>query len=106
MSFPKKLLQQLKQNKLLLVDIVKERVILKNTGKRLRGLCPFHKERTPSFFLSEYHGLQRYHCFGCCADGSVIDFVMHTRKCSFPDAVRFCASRAGLTLGGNPKRKA
>lgn len=67
-------------------DIVAADVALKRQGRELAGLCPFHGERTPSFRIVPDKGF--YHCHGCGAHGSAIDYVMHTRNLSFPDAVR------------------
>lgn len=58
---------------------------LRQTANRLMGLCPFHKETTPSFVIYEDN---RYHCFGCGADGDSIDFVMKTQECDLPTAVK------------------
>jgi len=59
---------------------------LRRSGARLSGLCPFHEERTPSFFIfSDNH----FHCYGCQAHGDVIDFVMKTKGISFTEAVRY-----------------
>ena len=59
---------------------------LRRSGSRLLGLCPFHEERTPSFFIfPDSH----FHCYGCQAHGDVIDFVMKTKGISFIEAVRY-----------------
>ncbi len=59
---------------------------LRRAGNKLMGLCPFHEERTPSFCIYPEGG--GYHCFGCGAHGSSIDFLMKTKGLSFPEAVR------------------
>lgn len=79
-----------------LTDIVGKRVNLKRAGRELTGLCPFHKEKSPSFTLSEEKGF--YHCFGCGAHGSVFDFVMQTENLSFPEAVERLAAEAGMEV--------
>lgn len=79
-----------------LTGVVGKRVNLKRAGRELSGLCPFHKEKTPSFTVSEEKGF--YHCFGCGAHGSVFDFIMHTENLSFPEAVERLASEAGMEM--------
>ncbi|WP_028323123.1 CHC2 zinc finger domain-containing protein [Desulfatirhabdium butyrativorans] len=70
-----------------LADVVTSRGIeLKPSGPgRWRALCPFHGERTPSFFV--YENSNRYHCFGCGESGDAIDFVRRLEGCTFKDAV-------------------
>ncbi|MBM4568993.1 DNA primase [Rhodococcus hoagii] len=78
-------------------------VDLKPAGAgRLKGLCPMHSERTPSFNINIDWG--RFHCFGCGADGDIIDFLMQADGVSFVDAVTDLAGRAGMALpqGSNP----
>jgi DNA primase catalytic core len=79
-----------------IVDVVSESVKLRRSGANYTGLCPFHSERSPSFFVRDSNN--SYHCFGCGQSGNVISFVMHTRAMSFPDAVEFLASRFGIEL--------
>lgn len=75
-------------------DVIGRRVKLQRRGRNLIGLCPFHNEKTPSFHVFDDH----YHCFGCGAHGSAIDFVMGTEGLSFPEAVEQLAGEAGLPL--------
>ncbi len=79
-----------------IVDIVSAYVRLKRSGSSYMGCCPFHREKTPSFHVSA--DKQLYHCFGCGAGGSVIQFVMNAEGLDFPDALRFLADRAGIRL--------
>ena len=79
-----------------IVDVVAAAVPLKKRGKSYVGLCPFHKEKTPSFTVSAER--QMYHCFGCGAGGNVFGFVMAQQKLSFVEAVRVLAERAGIAL--------
>ena len=79
-----------------LADLVGKRVRLSRKGNEHSGLCPFHKEKTPSFTLNEEKGF--YHCFGCGAHGSAIDFVMSMDGLSFPEAVEFLAQDAGMEV--------
>ncbi len=79
-----------------LVDVVSSYVKLKRNGNSYIGLCPFHKEKTPSFHVSE--DKQLYHCFGCGAGGNLFDFVMKMENLDFVDALKFLAQRAGVVL--------
>lgn len=79
-----------------LADLVGKRVRLTHKGNEHQGLCPFHKEKTPSFTLNEEKGF--YHCFGCGAHGSAIDFVMNMDGLSFPEAVERLAADAGMDI--------
>ena len=77
-----------------LAALVGRRVRLARSGKNWKGCCPFHNERTPSFYVYD----TGYHCFGCGAHGDAIAFVMQTGGASFPDAVAQLASEAGLEV--------
>ena len=79
-----------------IVDIVSGYVRLKRSGSSFMGCCPFHREKTPSFHVSA--DKQLYHCFGCGAGGSVIQFIMNAEGLDFPDALRFLADRAGIRM--------
>lgn len=79
-----------------IVDVVSETVKLRRSGMHYSGVCPFHSERTPSFFVRD--NSNSYICYGCGASGNVISFVMGTRALSFPDAVEFLAGRFGIEL--------
>ncbi len=87
-------------------EVISEQVTLKPAGGgSLKGLCPFHDERSPSFHVTPAKGL--YHCFGCQAGGDVIDFVMKTDMVTFAEAVEKLATRYGVTLRyaeGGPAR--
>ncbi|WP_147680361.1 DNA primase [Actinomyces ruminicola] len=88
-------------------DVVSEHVTLKSGGVgSLKGLCPFHDERTPSFNVRPQLGL--WHCFGCGEGGDVIDFVQKINHLSFTEAVEYLAGRVGVQLryeeGGTVKR--
>jgi replicative DNA helicase len=83
--------------RLSLEDIVGETVTLKLAGKnRLLGLCPFHAEKSPSFYV--YVEKNRYHCFGCERDGDLFDFVKEAQGVDFPTALKQLAARAGVEL--------
>lgn len=76
--------------------VVGEVVSLRKAGKDYVGLCPFHGERTPSFYVSPDKGT--FYCFGCRKGGSVFDFVMETQHLTFPEAVEVLAKRFGVSL--------
>jgi len=78
-----------------ITQLMAERGIkLARSGRRLRGLCPFHREKTPSFYVEPELGL--YHCFGCGASGDAIKFVMETEGLAFPEALDYLADRFGV----------
>ncbi len=79
-----------------LTKIVAEYVTLKKSGRSLKGLCPFHQEDTPSFFVSPEK--QVFYCFGCGAGGNVITFLKNIEKVSYGEALELAAQRAGITL--------
>ena len=71
-------------------------VSLKRASANLKGLCPFHSEKTPSFTV--YPANNSYYCFGCGAGGDQISFIMRMEHLDYPDAVEFLAKRAGITI--------
>ena len=79
-----------------IVDVIGARVPLKKSGREFKANCPFHNEKSPSFWVSP--DKQFYHCFGCGAHGTVIGFLMQYEKMEFVDAVADLAQRAGLEL--------
>jgi DNA primase len=79
-----------------LAAVVGRRVKLTRAGHEWKGCCPFHNEKTPSFYVNEDKGF--YHCFGCGAHGDVIRFMTEQEGLSFPDAVRQLAEAAGLEM--------
>ena len=79
-----------------IVEIVGSRVTLKKAGSNYKGLCPFHGEKTPSFTVSPTKGF--YHCFGCSAHGTALDFLMNHDNLSFPEAVEALAEMLGLEV--------
>ncbi|MCK4625830.1 MAG: DNA primase [Phycisphaerae bacterium] len=83
-----------------MVDLVAERVSLKRAGRNLKGLCPFHQEKTPSFNVLPDR--QIFKCFGCNVGGDVFKFVQLTENVEFAEAVRILADRIGLEL--KPRR--
>lgn len=95
MAFPHPFLDELKLRSSL-SEVVGRRVQLRKKGREWEGLCPFHKEKTPSFTVNEEKGF--YHCFGCGEHGSVFDFVMKTDGLSFPETVERLATDAGMQV--------
>ena len=79
-----------------LAQVIGRRVKLTKRGKDYLGLCPFHKEKTPSFNVVEDKGF--YHCFGCGKSGDVVSFVQETENLSFPEAVEKLAGEAGMEV--------
>ena len=79
-----------------IVDVVGEYVTLKRAGPSYKGLCPFHKEKTPSFSVSSER--QIFHCFGCGVGGDVIRFIMNAENVSFQEAVEILAERDKIDL--------
>ncbi len=79
-----------------IVEVVSEYVELKRAGSQFKGLCPFHPEKTPSFFVNPER--QFFHCFGCGEGGDVISFVMKYEGLEFMEALEVLAKRAGLSM--------
>ena len=77
-------------------QVVQEYVSLKRVGTKLKGLCPFHSEKTPSFHVDPEKGF--FHCFGCGVGGDVFKFLELHEKVAFPDAVRMLAQKFGVAL--------
>jgi len=79
-----------------IAEVVGRYVQLKKAGVNLKGLCPFHGEKTPSFIVSPTR--QTYHCFGCGVHGNAIGFLMEHAGMGFSDAVRDLAQQLGMTV--------
>ena len=79
-----------------IVDVISQYVILKRSGRNFFGLCPFHKEKSPSFSVSP--DKQIFHCFGCGVGGNVIHFVSKIENLNFPETLELLANRANITL--------
>ncbi len=88
-----------------IVELIGSRVPLKKAGREFKACCPFHDEKSPSFWVSP--DKQFYHCFGCGAHGTALGFLMNYDRMSFPEAVEELASRAGVEVpreGGGDER--
>ena len=92
-----------------IVEIVGLRVPLKKAGREYKACCPFHTEKTPSFWVSP--DKQFYHCFGCSAHGTALGFLMAYDRLTFPEAIEELAERLGLEVpheaaaaGSSPRR--
>ncbi|MDI6706226.1 MAG: DNA primase, partial [Bacillota bacterium] len=94
-SFPEEFINKIRESNDL-VEVAAEYMTLSKNGDRYRGLCPFHREDTPSFYISAEK--QLYHCFGCGAGGNVITFVMNIENLDFIDAIKFLAERSRIPL--------
>lgn len=79
-----------------IVDIISQYVILKRRGRNFLGLCPFHKEKTPSFSVSP--DKQIFHCFGCGVGGDVITFINRIENLGYRESLEMLAEKAGITL--------
>jgi len=88
-------IDELKEN-VDIVDLISDYLELKKTGNRYKGLCPFHSEKTPSFFVNPDNNF--YHCFGCGAGGDSINFVMEIENLTFIESVKMLAERSGMEL--------
>ena len=84
------------KDKLDIADYVRRRVQLQKSGKNLKGLCPFHTEKTPSFFVFPDSG--RWHCFGCGKGGDIFNFAMEIEGVDFHSALEDLAGQAGVVL--------
>ncbi len=91
------------KGRLPVADVVGETVQLKKAGTTLKGLCPFHGEKTPSFVVTPAR--DTWHCFGCSKHGDIFTFVMERDSLAFPEALKQLAGRAGVELDERTKRE-
>ena len=95
MAIPPRFLDDLRA-RITLSDVIGKRVRLTRAGREFKACCPFHNEKSPSFYVND--DKQFYHCFGCGAHGSAIDFVMRSDNLSFPESVEMLAAMAGMQV--------
>ena len=93
MALPPQFLDELRA-RTPLAAVIGRRVRLARSGRQWKGCCPFHGEKTPSFYVYDDH----YHCFGCGVHGDAIGFVMQSLGIGFPDAVEQLAAEAGMVV--------
>jgi DNA primase len=79
-----------------IAEIVGQHVSLTRAGQNLKGLCPFHQEKTPSFTVSSSR--QIFHCFGCGAGGNVFTFLTRITGASFPETVKDLGRKVGIEI--------
>ena len=79
-----------------IVDVVSDFVTLKRSGANLKGLCPFHDDRTPSFMVSPAKNICK--CFACGVGGRPVDFIMKHEQLSYYDALRYLAKKYGIEI--------
>lgn len=95
LAIDKETISQIK-NSVNIVDVIGEVVALSRSGRHYLGLCPFHKEKTPSFNVIEDR--QFFHCFGCGKSGDVFKFIEEYRQVPFLESVQILAERSGLAI--------
>ena len=95
MSIPPRFLDELR-TRLTLSDIIGRKVKITRAGREFKGCCPFHHEKTPSFYVND--DKQFYHCFGCGAHGDHVGFMMQHDNLSFIEAVETLAAEAGMQV--------
>ena len=91
------------KSKLAIVDVVGESVQLRKAGTTLKGLCPFHGEKTPSFVVTPAR--ESWHCFGCGEGGDIFSFVMRREGLTFPEALKRLAAKAGIEIDERTSRE-
>lgn len=95
MALPRQTLDEIRA-RIDIVDLIGSYITLKRAGTGYKAVCPFHREKTPSFTV--HPARQIFHCFGCGAGGDIFGFVMKHENVEFMDAVRLLAQRAGVEL--------
>ncbi|MDR3320942.1 MAG: DNA primase, partial [Synergistaceae bacterium] len=88
------------KNRLDIAEVIGDYVSLRRAGGSLKGLCPFHGEKTASFHVSPER--QSFHCFGCGKGGDIFSFIMEIEGLSFREALERLSARAGVKLSSRP----
>lgn len=95
MKYPQSFIEEIR-NRVRVSEVVGKSVSLRRAGREFHALCPFHKEKSPSFTVNDEKGF--FHCFGCGAHGDVIGFVMEHEHLRYPEAIEKLAGLAGLAI--------
>ncbi|MFA7276497.1 MAG: DNA primase [Pseudobdellovibrionaceae bacterium] len=95
MSISPRFIQDLR-DRLTLSEVINRRVKLTRAGREFKGCCPFHREKSPSFYVND--DKQFFHCFGCGAHGDVLGFVMRHDNLAFTEAIETLAQQAGMEV--------
>ncbi len=94
--------EQIKEN-LSIVDVISSYIKVEKSGSQYKARCPFHNERTPSFYISPER--KSYHCFGCSAHGDIFTFVEKLENIPFVEALRMLAVKAGISLSDSKQNE-
>ncbi|MDN5359970.1 MAG: primase, partial [Thermotogaceae bacterium] len=79
-----------------IVDLIASYIELQKSGRNYKALCPFHQEKTPSFYI--YENTQSYHCFGCGASGDIFSFIQAYENVDFIDSVKLLAKKYSIPM--------
>jgi DNA primase len=92
MKYPQSFIEEIR-NRIRISELIGRNLPLRRAGREFHALCPFHKEKTPSFTINDEKGF--FHCFGCGAHGDVIGFTMDYEHVGYREAVERLAGQAG-----------